>query len=278
MAITVSYLGPSGTFCEQAAQQFVRGQPAQLLPGASLEEVFATVDDGRAELGVVPIENSYEGPVSRTLDLLAGCHSLQLAGEITLPVQQHLLTRPGVAVEGITHVLSHPQALAQCRQYLARVLPKAELVTVASTAEGARLVSAARGPSAAIGPQRLAAIYQLTIAARAINDQLNNATRFVVLARQEGQPHGDCQTTLLVRLPNRDGVLYRLFESLHVHDVHPVRIEPRPAGTVIGEYQFFIDIKGHRREEKVSAAIDRLKEQALAVTILGSYPVSHGQA
>ena len=269
----IAYLGPLGTFCEEAACKFIIGgtNDWELLPCNSILDVFASVHRGEVDTGIVPIENSCEGSVNQTLDLLANEYDLKITGEIILPVQQNLLTKPGVEVKDICRVLSHPQALAQCREYLYRKIPGAELVEVTSTAEAARQVALTGEVWAAIGTSGAAGAYGLTVLVPQINDHSNNETRFVLLSRFNNDCLWNCKTSLLVYVLNQPGALSRVLGEFSLRGINLTKIESRPTRKKIGEYFFFIDIEGHRLEPKVKEALEEIKTVAQAVKVLGTY-------
>ncbi|WP_035106821.1 prephenate dehydratase [Desulfovirgula thermocuniculi] len=276
MAKKVGYLGPNGTFSELAARRYrerLAGE-VELVALASIYEVLAAVGEGRVDEGVVPLENFSEGSVGVVQDLLA--HSfkdLRLCGEVVLPVAHCLLAPPGVGLGQVTRVLSHPQALAQCREFLSRHLPGAELVETASTAAAAEAVASAGAPWAAIGPLETAGKYGLAVLAERINDFVHNATRFVVVGREEGPYALPAKTSLILSLPHRPGALYEALGEFACRGINLTRIESRPSRRRLGEYLFFIDFEGHRQDEKVREALEALSARA-EVRLLGSYPSS----
>ncbi|ACV61799.1 Prephenate dehydratase [Desulfofarcimen acetoxidans DSM 771] len=269
----IAYLGPIGTFCEEAACKFTMREQVdwQLLPCGTIVDVFNSVYRGEVDLGIVPIENSCEGSVNQTLDLLANEFDLKITGEIILPVQQNLISRQGVELTAITRVLSHPQALAQCREYLEGHLPGAEPVEIASTAEAARQVALSGEVWAAIGTAGAAAAYGLAVLVPAINDYSNNETRFVLLSRFDSDCFWDCKTSLLVYVLNQPGALSRVLGEFSLRGINLTKIESRPTRKKIGEYFFFIDIEGHRLEPKVKEALEEIRTVAQAVRVLGTY-------
>ena len=265
---TIAYLGPVGTFSELAAGQFF-GQSIQGLPCASLDEVFKSVEKGAAVFGVVPVENSSEGAVSRTLDLLLES-SLQISGEVVLPIRHHLLTRSGT-LDGVKTVCAHAQALAQCQQWLSVHAPQLQRQAVSSNAEAARMAS--QDPSiAAIAGDPAQIAYGLQIVNAQIQDDPNNRTRFVVIGKYACQPCGQDQTSLVLSVVNQPGAVHHLLGPLAKHGVSMTRFESRPARKGSWEYHFYIDIEGHATDTKVAKAIDELKTMAAFYKNLGSYP------
>ena len=272
----LAYLGPSGTFCEEAANKYIGDKAWTLLPYPSIEAVFAAVQLGEVESGIVPIENSCEGAVNLTMDLLAYEYDLKITGELVLPVSQNLMIRPGVKLDEISCILSHPQALAQCRKYLSATLPGRELATVDSTAEAALRVANSDEPWAAVGTAGAARAYGLDILHPDIQDRLSNETRFIILSRDmvhtiEPVSGLHAKTSLVLYLLDKPGALFRALEQFYLRDINLTRIESRPARTRIGDYLFFIDIEGHCGELRVIKALEGLKELAREIKILGSY-------
>ncbi len=276
----MAYLGPRGTFCEEAAIRCTDPTKWELVPYNSIEQVFAAVHLGEMDSGIVPIENSCEGSVNQTMDLLAYDYDLKLSGEIVLPIKHNLLARPGIELEGISRIISHPQALAQCRRYLNANFKSLELIDVASTAEAARRVAESNDSWAAIGTTTAARAYGLEILCSEIQDRPNNETRFITLTKYgsnaaNGNTSGDgsClhKTSLLLYLMNKPGALFQALEQFNLYEINLTKIESRPAQTRIGEYLFFIDIEGHQLDPRVTKALAGLKSITHDIRILGSY-------
>ncbi|MGV3493867.1 MAG: prephenate dehydratase [Ramlibacter sp.] len=269
----VAYLGPAGTFSEQAAIQFF-GSSVEKVPCGSIDEVFRATAAGTAEYGVVPVENSTEGIVARSLDLFLQT-PLHIVGETSLLVRHNLL-RQSASLQGVEVVLAHPQALAQCQGWLNEHLPDAERRAVSSNAEGARL--AATNPAwAGIASDRAAAEFGLHIAAHAIQDDAFNRTRFAVvclpqtLAAPEASGK-DC-VSLIVSVPNRPGAVHDLLVPLKQHGVSMTRFESRPARSGQWEYYFYIDLEGHPAQPNVAAALKDLQALCAFYKVLGTYPL-----
>ena len=270
----VAYLGPAGTFSEQAAVQFF-GSSIEHVPCVSFDEVFHAAASGGADFGVVPVENSTEGVVTRSLDLLLQS-PLHIVGEISLLIRHHLL-RLSPSLEGIEAVLAHPQALAQCQGWLTKHLPHAERRAVASNAEGARL--AATNPAwAGIAGDRAASEFGLHRAAQAIQDDSFNRTRFAIVCLpqtlQAPQASGRDCVSLVVSVPNRPGAVHDLLVPLKQHGVSMTRFESRPARSGQWEYYFFIDLQGHPAQPHVAAALADLQSLCAFYKVLGTYPVA----
>jgi len=270
----VAYLGPAGTFSEQAALQFF-GSSIEHVPCASFDEVFHATASGRADFGVVPVENNTEGVVARSLDLLL--HSpLHIVGEVSLLVR-HNLMRLHDSLAGVEVVLAHPQALAQCHGWLGTHLPGAERRAASSNAEGARL--AASNPAwAAIASERAAAEFGLHVVAGAIQDDALNRTRFSVICMPQvmdaPQPSGNDRISLVVSVPNRPGAVHDLLVPLKKHGVSMTRFESRPTRSGQWDYYFYIDVQGHPSQENVAAAMKDLQGLCEFYKVLGAYPAA----
>ena len=266
--LRAAFLGPVGTYSEQAMFEYF-GHSIEGLPCPSIDEVFRSVEAGAAEFGVVPVENSAEGAVSRTLDLLLQT-SLTIGGELALPIHHNLLTASGT-LDGVTRVCAHPQALAQCQRWLTANAPHLERQAVSSNAEAARMAS--EDPTvAAIAGESAANRYHLHIVRTHIQDDPHNRTRFVMIGKEPTGASGYDQTSLIVSVANEPGAMFKLLEPLAKHSVSMTRFESRPARVGTWEYYFYIDIEGHRDDPAVAAALSELGKKAAFLKILGSYP------
>jgi chorismate mutase/prephenate dehydratase len=266
----VAYLGPPGTFSEMALQKAF-GSAVDAVACASIDEVFRQAEAGSAGFAIVPVENSTEGSIGRTLDLLLQT-PLRICAETMQRVRQNLLSRAGPMAD-IRRVYSHAQSLAQCHGWLSQNLPGVERVQVASNAEAARLAAAEEG-AAAVAGEIAAARYGLKFAARDIEDDPNNTTRFLVLGNHEPAPTGNDRTSLVVSAPNRPGAVHALITPFAEHGVSMRKIESRPAPTGMWEYVFYIDLDGHQRDPELALALAELKNLAPFLKILGSYPAA----
>lgn len=268
--IVVAYLGPVGTFSEQAVyRQF--GHAVDGLPCASIEEVFRCVEAGTADFGVAPVENSTEGPVNVTLDLLLQT-TLSINAEVVLPIHHNLMTKSG-NMDGVKRICAHSQALAQCSAWLNQHYPAIERQAVSSNAEAARMASV-DSTVAAIAGDVAVQTYQLTVVGAHIQDDPHNRTRFVVMGRLKTEPSGHDQTSLILSVPNKAGAVLALLTPLARHGVSMSRFESRPARMGAWEYYFFVDIEGHEDDEKIGHAIAELKDNAAFFKLLGAYPVA----
>lgn len=267
--VNVAYLGPAGTFSEQAVYlQF--GHAVDGEPCVSIDEVFRATEAGTADFGVVPIENSSEGTINRTLDLLLQT-SLSISGEISIPVHHSLMTSSGT-MAGITRICAHSQALAQCQAWLNQHYPQIERQAVASNGEAARIASE-DSAVAAIAGEIAGEKYSLQVVHAHIQDDPHNRTRFAVIGRLQTTPSGRDQTSLVLSVPNQPGAVHRMLAPLAAHGVSMTRFESRPARTGTWEYYFYVDIEGHLQDEKVARALDELKHNAAFFKVLGSYPL-----
>src|SRR5438128_1535598 len=270
--LRIAYLGPEATFTHLAArQQF--GAAADYLSAASVADVFHEVESERADLGVVPVENSTEGMVAHTLDLLADS-PLQICAEISLPVRHNLLARAGTGMSGIKRIVAHPQALAQCRRWLAEHLPAVATEAESSNARAAERARAEEG-TAAIAGEAAAETYGLAVLSPAINDEPGNLTRFVVLAaRDTARPTGDDKTSILFGVRDEVGILARMLKPFAAHGIDLIKIESRPLRGRPWEYVFYLDLKGHRRERRVPEAPAEGEAGGTRLQGLGSSPAA----
>lgn len=270
----VAYLGPAGTFSEQAAIQYFGSSIERVMCG-SIDEVFRATAAGSAEFGVVPVENSTEGVISRSLDLLLSS-PLHIVGETSLLVRHNLL-RLTTSLDDIDVVYAHPQALAQCQDWLTAHLPNAERRAASSNAEGARLASS--NPSwAAIASARAGSEFGLHVASHAIQDDAFNRTRFAVVCLPQTLPAPpasghDC-VSLIVSVPNKPGAVHDMLMPLKTHGVSMTRFESRPARSGQWEYYFYIDIQGHPTDEHVALALKDLRGLCAFYKVLGTYAVA----
>jgi chorismate mutase/prephenate dehydratase len=270
--IRVTFLGPEGTFSEQAVRKHF-GAAVEALAEPSVDEAFRRCESGAAQFTVVPVENSTEGVVGRSLDLLLTT-PLSICGEVELRVQQNLLARAEKTgdLKAIRRIFSHSQSLAQCAGWLAQHLPGVEKVPVASNAEAASRAAREEGAGAIAG-EAAAERYGLRVLARAIEDSPNNTTRFLVLGNVLAAPTGRDRTSLVMSAENKPGAVHALLTPLARHGVSMTRIESRPSRQgALWEYVFFIDVEGHQRDAALAQALAELKDKAPFLKVLGSYP------
>jgi chorismate mutase / prephenate dehydratase len=264
----VAFLGPKATFTHLATlQQF--GLSAELVPQKSIPSVFEEVEKGRAQYGVVPVENSTEGVVSHTLDMFMES-DLKIISEILLEISHDLLSRTG-RIEDIKKIYSHPQAIAQCRNWLDENLPNVPVVDVASTALAAQIVNEDYN-AAAIASEFAGSLYDLKVVKKRIEDQVNNVTRFLIIGKKVAEKSGDDKTSLMFSVKDEPGILYRMLEPFAKRGLNLSKIESRPLKKKAWEYIFFLDLLGHVSDSAVTAAIDELRDCCQFIKILGSYP------
>jgi len=268
--LKVAYLGPRATFTHMACmQQF--GHSAMYIPVNSIKEVFDEVERGRADYGVVPIENSTEGVVNHTLDMFVDS-PLKIAGEILQEVSLHLLSRTG-RLDDIKKIYSHPHAIAQCKTWLDNNLAGIPLLETYSTAKAAELCM--EDPSiGAIASEAAAKIYGLNVVTRRIEDNINNFTRFLVIAQKSPPCTGRDKTSVMFSIKDRVGGLHDMLRPFSVHAINLTKIESRPSKKKAWEYIFYVDLEGHQEDAKVRTALEELRPQCLFLKVLGSYPAS----
>lgn len=270
---TIGYLGPRGTHSEELALGLYKGQWGKFIPFTSIDGAIRAVADNAVKECVVPIENSLEGSVNVTLDTLAHEVNLFITREIVWAVRHHLLVKPDT--QDVDVIVSHSQALAQCRNYINQYYPKAEVRAVESTAEAAYLVASGAKNYAAIGSSRAGQIYSLESRATDIQDNDKNCTRFVVLSRQPQNPCDErCKTSIVCQIKGeKPGSLCELLLEFSKREVNLTRIESRPARTGLGEYIFFLDIEGSVGQEQVRSAVQAVESQSRWFKNLGSFQV-----
>jgi chorismate mutase/prephenate dehydratase len=267
--VRVAFLGPEGTFTQQAALKHF-GHSAVSVPMSAIDEVFREVTAGAVSYGVVPVENSTEGVISHTLDSFMDS-SLKICGEVVLRIHQHMLVSENTRREHITRIYSHAQSLAQCRKWLDAHWPMAERVAVSSNADAAKRI---RGEwnSAAIAGDMAADIYGLEKISEKIEDQPDNSTRFLIIGNQDVPSSGNDKTSIVVSMRNQPGALHSILEVFHVHDVDLTRVETRPSRTGIWNYVFFIDFEGHKDGPVIQKVLAKLGDRVNDLRVLGSYP------
>ncbi len=268
----IGFLGPSGSYAEEAASK-IHGK---LIAFDSIMEVIDAVDNDIVDMGVVPIENSIEGPVGVTLDLLAHDYDLKIKNEIILPISHNLLLNEGSSIEDIKFVYSHAQALSQCRKFIENL--GAKPVATPSTSQAAEIVKGKKN-AAAIGASKAAEIYGLKIAANNIQDFENNVTRFVVINKEDHVPTGHDKTSIVFSLiEDRPGGLYDVLGEFAKRNINLTKIESRPSKKKLGTYIFFIDFEGHREDSEVANILNTIKINTIKtkisyIKLLGSYPI-----
>jgi prephenate dehydratase len=271
MAKRIAYLGPQGTFTEDAA--LLHDKTAQLIPFPSIPAVAVAVASGMAEEGVVAIENSLEGSVTDTLDLLIHESGVFIRKELVLPIEHYLLVKPGTEAGGVKVLYSHPQALGQCRNVIERCFPKVNVVAALSNAAAVEEMMDSTHPAAAIGTRRAAELYGAEILARGIQDKASNVTRFVVLAPTDHPPTGSDKTSLCFSFADdRPGVLCEVLQKFAERNINLAKIESRPSKESLGRYIFLIDIEGHHDDSLVNEVLKQVREVTSLFKVFGSYP------
>ncbi len=266
--LRIAYLGPEATFTHQAARQTF-GRSARYLTAETIGDVFNMVGQGYADMGVAPVENSNEGVVTSTLDLLVDSDQ-QIVGEIILPIRLMLLSKEQ-SLETVRTIYSHPQALAQCRHWLQRNLSEAKLKDTRSTAEAVALCAEMRG-TAAVGGELTAEIYEVPILVEDIGDWEENLTRFLVFSNRMAEPTGDDKTSIVLSIKDRVGALYEILKPFGDNSVNLTKIESRPSRKKAWDYLFFVDLEGHRDEPNLRKTLEIVGEYCEDMKILGSYP------
>lgn len=274
MTQRIAYLGPQGTFSEEAVLAFLgktKNAEAEPIPCPTVSDCAEMVEDGKADLAVVPLENSLEGSVPETLDVLTTSFQLSIVAELVLQIRHNLLSMEQ-DVHDVMRVYSHPHALAQCRQFLRQALPGAQLIPALSTAEAAAIVAREGAGTAAVGSRGAADRYGLHALAEGIEDRSSH-TRFIVLAKDKeifGEPQ---RTSVLFAVKNEAGCLFRVLQAFADQQVNLTRIESRPAKSQLGDYIFFVDLDGRPEETNVKAALRKAAQEAVMLKLLGTYPL-----
>jgi len=269
MPMSVAYLGPEGTYTQAAVIKHF-GQAVKSLDVKTIGDVFRLVEQGKAHFGVVPVENSTEGIITHTLDCFS-TSDLKVCGEVQLQINHQLLSHAD-GLTAVKKVYAHPQALAQCREWLERYLPNAEICNASSNAEAA-IIASKDDTAAAIASDIAAKLYDIAILASGIEDELNNTTRFLIIGNESYSASGEDKTSIMVSAPNKVGSLFELLKPLYDAGVDMSRIESRPSRQTNWEYVFFIDLNGHVETPKVRDALEELKANSDFFKLIGSYPV-----
>lgn len=271
MAKRIAYFGPAGTYTEEAA--ILYDSKAELEPFPTIAAVGLAVSSEITDEGVVPIENSLEGSVTFTLDLLIRESQLSIYQEVVLPINHFLMVKPGTRLAEIQVVYSHPQSLAQCREFLERCLPKAQQMASLSNSAAVADMQESEAAAAAIAPQRAAELYDAEIIGRNVQDVANNVTRFAVLARQDHAPTGDDKTSICFSYrEDAPGLLYQTMGEFATRNINLFKIESRPTRQSLGDYIFLVDCAGHRQDTPIKEALDALGQSVSMLKVLGSYP------
>lgn len=268
----VGYLGPQGTFSEEAALLYKTNTGCSLYEYSTIGAVIEAVDEGEIKEGLIPLENRLEGGVGATLDHLAASKGIYIKQEINYPIRQCLMAADEINLENITAVLSHPHALGQCSAFIKRSLPGVQCMPVESTAAAAKSL-AGKKSFAAIAPRRAAELFNLSVLREGIEDNKENVTRFVIVSTGERPATGDDKTSLVLTIPDRPGSLYRVLGCFAHRGINLTRIESRPSRRIIGDWLFFIDCEGHRSDLEKSALWEEVSREVTFLKLLGSYPM-----
>ncbi|ADL69141.1 MULTISPECIES: prephenate dehydratase [Thermoanaerobacterium] len=271
--MNIYYLGPRGTFSEQALLNYLKQKDGYCVEELkTIPDIVTRLRANKGDEGLVPVENSIEGTVNVTLDMMINdAEGLKIKEEIVIPISHCLIADEIIDFEDIKTIISHPQALAQCREYIRKNLPNATVVNADSTAKAVEEIKN-RDDAAAIGNARAAEIYDAKIIDRDIQDVKNNFTRFIVLAHEDSQYTGCDKTTLVFSVPNEPGSLYNILGVFADENINMTKIESRPSRKKIGEYVFWVDIEGHRCDNRIIKALEVLKGKTEFLKVLGSYP------
>jgi prephenate dehydratase len=269
---TIAYLGPPGTFSEEAAIAY-GGPGADFLPLASMPAAVTAVETGLADACVLPIENVLEGSVTTTLDLLIHETDLRITGETVIPIRHYLITRPGLALGQIKVLYAHPQSLGQCRRFVERCLPGVATVAALSNSVAPAEALADERPAAAISPLRIAESLGAQFLAHDIQDRRDNVTRFIGLGRAESAPTGDDKTSMCFGFAeDRAGILVETLQELASAGINMTKLESRPSKATLGDYIFLVDINGHRAEPHIAELLEHIRAKTGLFKVFGSYP------
>lgn len=282
----VGFLGPEGTFCEEASKIYLKRVPGKidLIPYTTIHDLLYAADRGRIAEAITPIENSIEGTVGIVTDMLVKDVNLVIKQEIVIPIYHYLIAQKGIRLSEVTDIISHPQALDQCKDFIRKNLPKVKLHLAYSTSDAVRQVAISLGEKiiahgrikgnvfAAIGTRTSAKLYGLKVLASKINAK-ENQTRFIVLTKKDHARTGKDKTSIIFSiLKDRPGGLHDVLEVFAVRNINLTKIESRPSKKALGDYYFFADMEGYRKDKKVAEALKDIKKQASFLKVLGSYP------
>jgi len=280
----ISYLGPEGTFTEEALLVYLdklkkkHAMDAEIediekVPFAMIPDVIKSVDRGEAQEGIVPIENSNEGAVPLTLDVLTFESEAKIISEITIPIKHHLIIKNGTKPKNIKKIISHPHATAQCRVYLNSNFPDSEIIAANSTAEAVRKLREAEADTAAVGTKIAAELYGLDILVSDIEDNKDNKTRFVIVSNFVAPKTGNDKTSIVCFLKkDKPGSLFNILKEFAERGINLTRLESRPAKKDLGDYVFMIDMEGHVHDKTIYEVLESLRDKVYLVKLLGSYP------
>jgi len=270
----IGYLGPKGTFSYEAMLEYTKdNEQYEACDYNTIPDIILEVQNGKLDEAIVPIENSLEGAVNATMDMISTEVELKIKAELVIAVKQNLLAKRGTSLDSIKYILSHPQPIGQCRKYIRENLSNSEIRYIFSTAGAAEEVASGDGDSAAIGSITAAKVYGLDVIAHGIQDGDNNFTRFVIVSKEDSHKSGHDKTSIVFSTEDRPGSLYRVLDIFNLWDINMTRIESRPAKNRLGKYIFFVDIEGHREDDDMRDALTMVKRKTSFFKFLGSYPV-----
>lgn len=271
MARRLAYLGPPGTYSEEAAMLY--DPAAEYIAAATMPGVVQSIHDGEADEGIVPVENSLEGVVTFTADLLIQETTLKIKSELVLPIHHCLLAKPGGSDEDVEVIYSHPQSLGQCREYLLRRFPNASTIPSASNSAAVSEMLNSEGRALAIAGKRAARMFSAQILEERIEDNPSNATRFIVLASEDGAPTGEDKTSMCFNFDvDKPGSLVSVLQEFSERGINLSKIESRPTRRSLGRYFFLVDVDGHKADDPVRDALEAIAEKVSMLKVLGSYP------
>lgn len=273
----IGFLGPQGTFSHEAAEIYTKGKSYAAKEYLSIKDVLNSVKNGEVDEAIVPIENSLEGAVNVTLDVLAGENEFYIINELIIPINLNLIGKKGAGSDHIKAIISHPQPLGQSRNYLNTNFPSAVQLEETSTSKAAQKAAGSDGSLAAIASSTAAKLYGLEIIQSNVQDVKNNFTRFVIISKELRSKTGRDKTSIVFSTDDRPGSLYRILDIFSLWDINMTKIESRPAKNILGQYIFFIDIDGHIDDQDVRDALTMVKRKTSFYRLIGSYPVFQPQ-
>lgn len=267
----VAYLGPKGTFSQEAFDFCYKDEAVEPVEYMNMNEAIISVVNGETDEAIIPIENSIEGSVNTTLDAFYTI-DLNIIKEVVIPVSLNLMVKKGVKKDKIKSILTHPQPVGQSREYINKNIPNANIVYTFSTSEGARLVAEGDGTQATIGSKKAAEIYGIEVIEANVQDNNNNQTRFIVLSKKTAKRSGNDKTSIIFSGEDKPGSLYKILDIFSLWDINLTKIESRPSKNGLGQYVFFVDLEGHEEDEDVKDALTMVRRKTSFYKFLGSYP------
>lgn len=275
--IKIGFLGPEGTFSQEATQKYIKhvmpeNKKYKELAFSTIQEIISNVSTGKINEAVIPIENSLEGGINETLDILATKVNLMIKAEINISIEQNLLVKKGTNMDDIECIISHPQAIGQCRSYITKNFKNKEIRFSYSTAQAVLEVMNSNGNMGAIGSAISTKVYDVEILAEKIQDSENNVTRFIVISDTDSPKTNHDKTSIVFSTDDKPGSLYKILDIFNLWDINMTRVESRPTKNWLGNYMFFIDINGHKDDENLKSALIMVQRKTSFFRFLGSYP------